>query len=124
MTSLQTPQASEFSFGQPYLTFLVRGQGRSEDGFVFDSATGFALWFEGASKCVKLRGPKQAQIVVSMGAPFLDIYDMTRRECEGFVPTRELRLPCVDVIGLAVLDDELESYRDDLAHERTLRSLH
>ncbi|MEO8136734.1 MAG: hypothetical protein ABI831_22515 [Betaproteobacteria bacterium] len=110
--------------GQSYLTLLVRGQGQFVAGFAVDSKIGFALYFEGASKGEELRGHKRAQVEIAQGTPHLAIYDLSRPQGTDYFPTRELLVPCVDIIGLAVLDEGLEDYRDQLVHERNFRSLH
>lgn len=109
--------------GQPYLTLLVRGQGQFAAGFAVDSTTGFALWFEGAARGEELRGPKRAQVVRSQGTPHLAIFDLTRTD-KQYAPRRELLVPCVDIVGLAALDEALDEYREELAYERACRSLH
>lgn len=108
--------------GQHCLTLMVRGQGQFAPGFVVDSQTGFVLWFEGAVRGEKLRGPKRAHVIQAQGSPHLAIFDLRNPPFHG--PKRELLVPCVDIAGLAAIDDGVDEYRDQLAYERTCRSLH
>lgn len=115
---------SEGASDPSHLTLLVRGQGQFGPDFAVDSPSGFALWFEGSQSRVELAGQRRAQVETTFGTPYLAILNLGPAGGEESLLHRELFVPCVDVVGLAVLGDGLEDYQDMLAHERKNRSVH
>ena len=102
------------------LSLLVCGIGHSANGLTVESETGFALWLEQTGNCVTLEGHQQATLVFAGGRPYIDFYALHPGVARR---THEMRVPCVDIIGLASLGDE-EGRRDELIHERKVRSVH
>src|SRR5438105_3794268 len=80
------------------LKILVCGHSRIVDGFSVDSPSGFAVWLERQGHCVVLPGHRTARLVFSCGAPYIDIFHVAD---DGISKVRDMRVPCVDIIGLA-----------------------
>lgn len=103
------------------LSMLVKGMGQLANGFTVDTDTGFALWFEQNGRCVDLKGKKQAKLVFARGVPYIDIFAV---DATDTVRMHEMRVPCVDILGMVEIGDEKEMHRDELAQERQARTVH
>lgn len=106
---------------QRTLTLFSGALVRGAQGFTAESETGFVLWLEETGKYVTLRGRKRATLVFVNGVPFIDFHALGTRD---EVCVHEMRIPCVDIIGMAEIGEETEQRRDELAQERQSRTLH
>ena len=101
------------------VVFNPQGQGTrvhcdplAEDGLTMFSESGLIVWGEhlragrgqrapaGAGKCFVVKGPASARSLTVAGVPYVDVSLETPAG-----PVREMRIPAVDIIMIASVDD-------------------
>lgn len=112
----EVPAVSRSS--RPLGAFNVPGHGLALAGQVIDFDKGAVLWFEHGRQPLLMSSARRVRLTLVRGVPYLEVMMARQPGDPRLADGPELRIPLVDVLGLAAIDENSETVRDAIAYER------